>query len=130
MLSGPTYFAMIIQSSVTEVHNYLLISTCDPLKYITNTLNLIVCVYMGKLIRVQRDQLSLSSITTRYSVNKFDEGFTVDVELEICILVQDRHVCFPNGQPIHLIENEHIPLCNLGQDGSEGIYCPASQECK
>ena len=59
--------------------------------------------------------------TTRYSVNKFDEGFTVDVELEICIPVQDRHVCFPNGQPIHLIENEHIPLCNLGQGGSEGI---------
>ena len=42
------------QSSGTEVHNYLEISTCDPLKYIMDNPILIVFMGMVKSIRIQR----------------------------------------------------------------------------
>ena len=46
------------QSSGTEVHNYLKISTCGPLKYIMNNPIFIICT--GNSIRIQRVKVNCS----------------------------------------------------------------------
>ena len=51
--AGPAMFAKINMLG-TEVHNYLEISNCDPLKHIMNNPILIVFVLIGKSIRIQR----------------------------------------------------------------------------
>ena len=43
-----------IQPSGTEIHHNLENSTCDPLKYTMGSPILIVSIYMGKSIRIQR----------------------------------------------------------------------------
>ena len=48
ILSGSGLFAKIIQSSGTEVHDYLEVSTCDHFKYIMGNPILVVLICMGK----------------------------------------------------------------------------------
>ena len=51
-----------IQSSGAEIHNYLEISTCVPLIYIKDILILIVFIFMGKSIRIQRVKCVFRSV--------------------------------------------------------------------
>ena len=47
-----------------------------------------------------------------YDVKRFEEGFTVDVKLAICIPIgDDDTLCIPHDNVMHLIENEYIPAC-------------------
>ena len=58
----------------------------------------------------------------RYAINKYDEGFVIDVELSICIPFEGNMLCLPNGNTIHVIENGHVPLCKIGIDDLGGKH--------
>ena len=50
--------------------------------------------------------------SSSYDVKKYEEGFTVDVDLSICLPLSDVNIfCVPNNGVMHVIENEHIPAC-------------------
>ena len=55
--SGSTQFAKTKQPSEYEIQFYLNIITCDPLIYIMDNPILIVCICMGKSIRILYDVL-------------------------------------------------------------------------
>ena len=56
ILSGPALFAKIKQSSWAKIHNYLEISSYDPLKYIME--NIIVFICMRNSIRILRFRIN------------------------------------------------------------------------
>ena len=58
--SGYTLFAEVITIILgREIHHNLENSTCDPLKYTMGSPILIVPIYMGKSIRIQRVNIIL-----------------------------------------------------------------------
>ena len=48
-----------VRTSKAEVYSRLKISTCGSFKYIMNNSTLIVCIYMGKSIRIQRATITI-----------------------------------------------------------------------
>ncbi|KAK3612511.1 hypothetical protein CHS0354_024482 [Potamilus streckersoni] len=48
----------------------------------------------------------------RYSIEKYVDGFILDVDIDICIPLDGKDVCLP-PDGLHILDHEKIPLCNL-----------------
>lgn len=41
-----------------------------------------------------------------------NKGFVADVNIFICFDFDEKHICIPTNNGLHLLKNQEIPLCD------------------